>query len=207
VHPAHNSAILVTMDKHIPIAKLKASLNNQNGKYSIYPLNHSEQLEITKSWFKTYKPILLIFTYILATTGIIQFTTEFNLMTWMRHFMASFFLVFSFFKLLNLKGFVDSYAMYDIVAIRLPFWGYIYAFLELSLGIMFLADFYPLVVNIAALVIMSVSIIGVLKSVLGNQTIKCACLGDVFNLPMSTVTIIEDGLMILMSSVMIWMLV
>ena len=28
---------------------------------------------------------------------------------------------------------------------------------------------------------------------------KQACLGDVFNLPMSTVTIIEDGLMIIMS--------
>ncbi|HEY1038769.1 MAG TPA: heavy-metal-associated domain-containing protein, partial [Bacteroidia bacterium] len=30
-----------------------------------------------------------------------------------------------------------------------------------------------------------------------------ACLGDVFNLPMSTITIIEDALMILMSLFMI----
>ena len=33
----------------------------------------------------------------------------------MQHFMAGFFLVFSFFKLLNLKGFAESYIMYDVV--------------------------------------------------------------------------------------------
>ena len=37
--------------------------------------------------------------------------------------------------------------------------------------------------------------------------IKCACLGAVFNLPMSTVTIIEDAIMIAMSGTMILMLI
>ena len=50
---------------------------------------------------------------------------------------------------------------------------------------------------------MSVSIIGVLKSVLNKQKIQCACLGAVFNLPMSTVTIIKDDLMISMSAIML----
>jgi len=50
---------------------------------------------------------------------------------------------------------------------------------------------------------MSVSIVGVLQSVLNKRKIKCACLGDVFNLPMSTITIIEDALMIGMSGVML----
>jgi len=50
---------------------------------------------------------------------------------------------------------------------------------------------------------MSLSIIGVLQSVINKKKIQCACLGAVFNLPMSTVTIIEDALMILMSGVML----
>lgn len=50
---------------------------------------------------------------------------------------------------------------------------------------------------------MVVSIIGVLQSVLNKRKIQCACLGTVFNLPMSTVTIIEDGLMIAMSLTML----
>ncbi|MEI9956322.1 MAG: hypothetical protein WDM90_08485 [Ferruginibacter sp.] len=57
--------------------------------------------------------------------------------------------------------------------------------------------------NYVTLIVMSVSIIGVLQSVFNKRKIKCACLGAVFNLPMSTVTIIEDALMIAMSIAMI----
>jgi archaellum biogenesis protein FlaJ (TadC family) len=77
--------------------------------------------------------------------------------------------------------------------------------MELILGIAYLVNFYPLITNIVTTVIMSVSIIGVLQTVLNKQKIKCACLGDVFNLPMSEVTIIEDGLMIVMSLSMVIM--
>lgn len=50
---------------------------------------------------------------------------------------------------------------------------------------------------------MSVVIAGVLQSVLFKRKIRCACLGDVFNLPMSTITVIEDALMIVMSAIML----
>ena len=113
--------------------------------------------------------------------------------------MAGFFLVFSFFKMLNLKGFKNSYVMYDLIAKRFPVWAYIYAFIELILGLAFLVNLFPILSNIIALTVMSISIIGVLQTVLDKKHIQCACLGDVFKLPMSTVTIFEDGLMILMS--------
>jgi hypothetical protein len=121
----------------------------------------------------------------------------------MQHFMAGFFLVFSFFKLLNLKGFAESYVMYDVVAKKFPFWAYSYAFVEVGLGISYLLNYNPLVTNACTFVVMSISIIGVLQSVFDNKKIQCACLGAVFNLPMSTVTIIEDALMIVMSGYMI----
>ena len=124
----------------------------------------------------------------------------------MTHFMAGFFLVFSFFKLLNLKGFAESYAMYDVVAKKVSAWAYLYAFIELGLGISYLLNYNPLVTNVVAFIVMSLSIIGVLQSVFNKKKIQCACLGAVFNLPMSTVTIIEDGLMILMSGIMIYIL-
>jgi hypothetical protein len=119
----------------------------------------------------------------------------------MRIFMSGFFLSFSFFKLLDLRAFAESYAMYDIVARRWGGWGYVYSFIELGLGIAFAIGFSPLYTNLVTLVVMSVSIVGVLQSVLNKRKIKCACLGAVFNLPMSTVTIIEDALMIGMSGV------
>lgn len=198
-----NSAT-ITMDKHIALSDLQKALDSQ---YQITSINHNEITEQAKSWFDTYKPILLIFFYITLTTVLIQLKNEvFNAMEWMRHFMAGFFLVFSFFKFLNLKGFAESYVMYDVLAKKIPIWAYGYAFVEFGLGIANVMNFNPIITNVLTFVVMTISIIGVLQSVLNKRKIQCACLGAVFNLPMSTVTIIEDALMILMSGVMLLMI-
>lgn len=193
----------IAMAKHIALSELQQVIG-EKGNYKITAMQHSETAEQAKSLFETYKPILFIFFYITIVTLLIQLTNHhFMPMQWMQHFMAGFFLVFSFFKLLNLSGFAKSYAMYDIVAKRIPVWGYIYAFTELALGVAYLIDFNPLITNTITFIVMSVSIVGVLQSVLNKNKIQCACLGAVFNLPMSTITIIEDALMIAMSGAMI----
>lgn len=193
--------VTITMDKHIALSELQRALGP---KYTISAMEHNETAEQAKSWFETYKPILLIFAYISGATILVQLKNEsFDWMEAMRYFMAGFFLVFSFFKMLNLKGFAESYVMYDVIAKRLPMWAYIYAFVELGLGVAYLINFNPVVTYSITLVVMSISIIGVLQSVLNKRKIQCACLGDVFNLPMSTVTIIEDALMIIMSALML----
>lgn len=202
-----NSAI-IEMSKHISLTALQNGLGGEQSNYKISIMHDIEEVEQTKNWLVTYKPVLLIFGYILSVTLLIEFVAgEFNWMRWMRHFMAGFFLTFSFFKLLNLKGFAESYAMYDIVAKRWNGWGYVYAFTELALGIAFLTGFNMLITNAVTLVVMTISIIGVLQSVMNKRKIKCACLGDVFNLPMSTITIIEDALMIGMSVGMLTILI
>ncbi|QSB28104.1 heavy-metal-associated domain-containing protein [Flavobacterium sp. CLA17] len=196
-----NNSATVTMSKHVGLNELQHVLDS---KYQISAIHHNEMAEETKSWLETYKPILLIFFYISLITGLIQLTnSHFDFMQAMRHFMAGFFLVFSFFKMLNLKGFAESYKMYDVLAKKIPVWGYVYAFLELGLGISYVINFNPVLTNALTFIVMSISIIGVLQSVLNKKKIQCACLGDVFNLPMSTVTIIEDGLMIIMSLIML----
>ena len=43
--------------------------------------------------------------------------------------------------------------------------------------------------------LMLIGTVGVLQSLLAKRTIQCACLGAVFNLPMSWVTLVEDLLM------------
>ena len=200
----------IDMEKHVPTTDLQDALKDYP-KYQLSEANHQHHAVIsvveedeTKSWAETYKPILLIFGYIIGITLLVEWMHgEFAWMRWMNHFMAGFFLVFSFFKLLNLKGFAESYSMYDIVAKRWNGWGYVYAFTELALGIAFLTRFNPIVTNAVTLVLMTVSIVGVFQSVLNKRKIKCACLGVVFNLPMSTITIIEDALMIGMSGFMV----
>lgn len=199
----------VQMESHISTSTLQAALKD----YPKYQLTDAPFIASaisgnveseTRSWFETYKPIVLIFAYVF-TVSIIAGSTVlgFDSMVAMRVFMAGFFLVFSFFKLLNLEGFANSYAMYDVIARKFKAWGYIYALIELGLGVAYAANFNPVATNLITLVVMLVSIVGVLQSVLNKKVIQCACLGAMFNLPMSTVTIIEDGLMIAMSVVML----
>lgn len=200
----------ITMQKHIPLPVLQQALNKA-GNYHISEDDavtpHTNSTTAEASFIKTYKPLLLIGGYILITTLLPEIiSTTFDITRWMRHFMAGFFLVFSFFKLLDLKGFADSYSTYDIIAQKWYGWGFVYPFIELALGIAFLIDFNPLLTNAATFAIMSISSIGVIQSLVRKRKIQCACLGTVFNLPMSSVTIMEDALMIAMSGIMLAMM-
>ena len=161
--------------------------------------------EIATKSLATYKPLILVFAYILLVTLLVEYTHgDFEIHRFMSHFMAGFFLVFSFFKLLDLAGFANSYAMYDLLAKRLPIYGYIYPFIELGLGAAYLLAYRPVLINSITFVVMAFSSIGVILAVANKQKIKCACLGTGFNLPMTTVTIIEDMLMAGMAA---WMLI
>lgn len=191
----------ISMEKHIALPAFQKALD---ARYTISSEQHNEAAAQAKNWLSIYKPVLLIFAYITGITLLVEWLQGgFLWMRWMNHFMAGFFLVFSFFKLLNLKGFAESYSMYDIVAKKWSGWGYVYPFAELLLGIAFLVGFNPIATNAVTFGLMAVSIVGVMQSVLNKRKIKCACLGDVFNLPMSTITIIEDALMIGMSAFML----
>ena len=69
------------------------------------------------------------------------------------------------------------------------------------LGVAYVTGFVPFATNLATLLVMSVSSVGVIQCLVNKRKIRCACLGTVFNLPMSTVTLVEDGLMIVMAAV------
>lgn len=113
----------------------------------------------------------------------------------MRMFMGSFFLIFGAFKLVNLKKFAEAYKMYDLLAKRYQFYGYLYPFIELGLAFLYLADIGGVARDAFTLIIMTVSAAGVIIKLRRKETIPCACLGMVFVLPMTWVTLVEDVLM------------
>lgn len=162
----------------------------------------------SSSWLATYKPLLLIVAYILGASVLVQAglgtAVDISAMQTMRYFMAGFFIVFSFFKLLDIPAFATAYSSYDLLAARWQGWGYVYPFVELALGVAYLVNFNPLLTNWATVLIMGFSAIGVIRAVMNKTRIQCACLGTAFKLPMSTVTIVEDVGMVAMAA---WMLV
>lgn len=154
---------------------------------------------------KSLYPLFLIVGYIAGAVAVFIFTAGHP--SWhegMRLFMAGFFLVFSFFKFLDLRGFAETYQTYDIAARAWPAWGFIYPFAELVLGISYLAELNPLVTNLATLVLMLTGGLGVFRALLNKKAIRCACLGTALSLPMTTITLVEDLGMAAMAALMLF---
>jgi hypothetical protein len=153
---------------------------------------------------ETYRPLILIFGYLLLSVILVQLSqNSWDVVEAMAHFMGGFFLVFSFFKFLDLQKFADAYASYDIIAKRARAYGFAYPFIELLLGAAYLGGVLPLLTNTVTLIVMGLSTVGVVQAIRDKRAIQCACLGTVFNLPMSKVTLFEDLLMVAMAVTML----
>jgi len=153
--------------------------------------------------FKDFLPLIIIFSLIILLTIAQQLYAGWNFRDAMRIFMAFFFLIFGFFKLINLHDFVTAYATYDLVTQQYRWYGYLYPFFELGLGIAYLFNFNLPITNILTLILMLVSAAGVFTVLKKGSHIACACLGNVFKVPMTYVTLAEDLLMALMALLML----
>jgi copper chaperone CopZ len=164
------------------------------GKYRVSSVAASTD-ETAKTWFQTYYPLLLV----IGLIAIASFAAQ----NWMIAFMGGFFAVFGAFKLLDVSAFASAYARYDVIAKIFKSWGYAYPVIETALGLAFLFHFQLRLMLWVALSLSIIGAIGVIQANLSKQTIQCACLGTVFQLPMSVVTIIENVGMAVMAA---WML-
>jgi len=149
-------------------------------------------------------PLFLIFGFLWSVNGLNALVYDLSLRDFMLDFMASFYLVFSFFKFLDLRGFVNAFRGYDPLANRLALYGYIYPFIELTLGLMFLTSFAIDLAVYTTLFILGLTTVGVIDQLRQKNKIVCACLGSVLNLPMTEATLIENLIMIAMAMILIF---
>ena len=162
----------------------------------------AEDITTAPSKAKQLYPLGLIFLFLIGGTLIIHYPT-FVIRDVLPDFMGLFFVVFSFFKYLDLSGFQSSFRRYDPLAKAIPFYAWLYPFLELSLGVLFLMRLELQLALWLTVAILGITTIGVVKVLLSKKEIECACLGSVLKLPMTEATLIENALMIAMA---IWML-
>ena len=146
--------------------------------------------------------IILIFAYIIIASALLN-KNPWDINGFMLDFMGLFYVVFSFFKLLDLKGFPESFKMYDPIAKVIPLYGWVYPFIEVALGVMFLMRIETPIALIITLIVLGITTIGVTKTLLDKKSIQCACLGTALKLPMTKATFIENSIMIVMAIVML----
>tara|TARA_B100000989_G_C19530124_1_gene469160 strand:- start:4579 stop:5268 length:690 start_codon:yes stop_codon:yes gene_type:complete len=150
------------------------------------------------SKLKQLFPLFLIFGFIIDTTVLIHWP-KWNMTAMMHDFMGIFFMVFSFFKLLDIKGFQASFRMYDPLAAGWPVYGFIYPFIEFALGVCYIRDFVPQWILWITIFILGLTTTGVVRVLIQKRQMQCACLGSVLKLPMTEATLIENAVMIVMT--------
>ncbi|WP_028282954.1 heavy-metal-associated domain-containing protein [Olleya marilimosa] len=201
------SEAVVSMTDHISIKKLQDALSD---KFQIFETNTSKNLfdtidipENNSSQFRQLFPLFLIFGYI-TTIAILLNIRAWETSNFMLDFMGLFYFVFSFFKFLDLKGFSESFKMYDPLAKVVPMYGVVYPFIELGLGLLFITRVQIPLALIITIIILGITTFGVTKTLLDKKSIQCACLGTTLKLPMTKATFIENTIMIIMA---VWMLI
>lgn len=173
------------------------------------PLHIAQEANMETATFKTYLPLLVIFCLIFLTSLVISLgniqTDVSSIKVFLSSFMAGFFLVFAGFKLMDLPGFAEGYATYDLLAKRVFAYGYVYPFIELFFGlsmILFPASRLLLVLEFAVMVF---SGIGVAQKLAKKEKFQCACLGTFFKVPLTKVTLIEDFGMALLALILLFL--
>lgn len=176
-------------------------------KFQAAPEKYSvEKATATRRPDRNYQPLIVLLALVaLAATARQLAGPEFVGAAWMHDFMGLFLVVFAMFKLFDLKGFANGYSMYDLLARRWRGWAYVYPFLELGLGLAYLARWEPMVVYGATVILLAFGALGVLSALRRGLDVDCACMGTVLHVPLSTVALLEDLGMAAMAGSMLLM--
>ena len=157
----------------------------------------------TKSKLRQLTPLFLIFSYLIMGTFYISSQINASYERSMQIFMGLFFIIFSFFKFLDYDSFPTSFIRYDPLAKKIPFYANLYPFLETALGIAFLIEWNLPIVLTITLLVLSITSLGVIKTLVNKTEINCACLGTLLKLPMTEATLIENIIMLGMSCILL----
>ncbi len=173
----------------------------------VAPPQTSEDRGLGVVTWKNYLPLIVIVSLILIVALTVSLSGYrpggFSILQFIGYFMTGFFIVFSGFKLLDLKGFAEGYATYDWLAQRVFAYGYVYPFIELGFGLAMLAGVKSPALLWSEVIVMGFSGLGVLIKILRREPVKCVCLGTILKVPLTTVTLIEDFGMVLLALILL----
>lgn len=164
---------------------------------------HDQPL-LARPSLRDYLPLAVVVVFILICTGLVMHHTRANLPNFLSYSMGFFFLFFAMFKLMDLRGFAHGYHEYDLIAKRFFGWGLVYPFIELALGIAYVAGIDNLWLHVLTIALTSLAVAGIYLKMKKREIVQCACLGTVLKVPLTTVSLVEYGLMGLMAVAMLF---
>jgi hypothetical protein len=118
--------------------------------------------------------------------------------------MAYFLVLLSVLKLIDVKAFVRGFKSYNLLTRRIAFYGYIYSFIELALGLSFLTNSYTYLSAPISIFVGLEGAISIFKAVyIDKVDLKCACVGGGSKVPLGIISFLENFSMFAMGTFLI----
>lgn len=146
---------------------------------------------------QTYRPLIVVALVALGAGILMDYTGR---APFMEAAMGLFWVLVAALKLYDTKGFADLFVRYDLMAARHAPYARAYPFIELAIGMGYLAGAWPLLTNLAAIVICAIAVMSVMRVMQTGKIVNCACIGAGFSVPVGGVTLFEYATMGLMAA-------
>jgi hypothetical protein len=165
---------------------------------------HQPHHPAQRQGWRSYLPLIVLLgaSLLVATALARSYGPDANPAHWMHDFMGFFLVVFALLKLFDLSAFADGFQMYDLLAKHFRPYALVYPFLELALGLAYLAFWRPTAVYAATVILLGFGALGVINALRRGLDIECACMGNILKVPLSTVALVEDLGMVAMAACM-----
>jgi len=147
----------------------------------------------------TYTPVISIFVIALLTTLAVVFANNLTggVMQVIELFVALTMVMLAVQKLRDLYTFSNSFITYDLLAMKLIPYAYVYPFLEAYAGLGMIAGLPAILVAPVSIFIGAVGAISVIKAVyIDKRELTCACVGGDSKVPLGFVSLTENLFML-----------
>lgn len=148
---------------------------------------------------RTYAPLYSVFAVSLGIALSIQLrgSLPFSSLTLFHHFVAVSMCILGVLKLQDLQAFATSFEKYDLLAKRVSGYAVIYPLLEIGLGLLMLSSVATIPVAVMMILISVLGITSIINSLyFKKESLQCACVGGGKNVPLGSISIIENAAML-----------
>lgn len=150
---------------------------------------------------KEYAKLGGVFIFLILAATLMGTLDGFNGVEWIRWFMGGFMIVFGGLKLIGIEVFVKVAPLYDLIARRIKPYKYIYPLIQVFLGLMFIIGLFQVFTSVVSLVFGLSSLLGMIQILSSRGPIRLSYLGTIIGLRFSTVSILENTIIVVLSTI------
>ena len=145
----------------------------------------------------TYLPVFYVYAFSILVSLNIVFFYDLNIRSLILYFLGFFSLTFGILKFINLNSYVESLLEYDFIAQRFKLYAYLIPILELIFGVLFILQREILLIEYLCIIFFTLNIVVIANALEKRRSFTCACMGGLFKIPLSYVSLLESFTMVL----------